>query len=153
MKINSLDEAMDLLQRGTPISELTNPDGEEISIDSILDDSTEFITDSELAFYLSTVISEIGYTKSEVIEKAGLSDIGGFQIFSGIMHPTFNTLIRICLAAGFTLSETQRAIELSGYSQLNENNERDAVIIHAIMYMKDIKEVNQSLYELNQTIL
>lgn len=153
MKINSLNEAMEILQRDTPLSKLKASIGEEISIDSVLDDSGEYITDTELAFFLSTVINEIGYTKSEVMEKAGLSEITGFQIFSGITHPTFDTLMRICIGGGFTLTETQRAIELAGYKPLDPENERDVVLIHALMYLKSIKEVNNTLYELNQPIL
>lgn len=153
MNIKSLDEAMEILQRDTPLSKHVASIGKDINIDTVLENSAEYITDTELAYYLSTVINEIGYTKSEAIKLAGLSEVVGFQIFSGITRPTFNVLMRICIGAGFTLTETQRAIELAGYTPLNPNDERDVVLIHALMHLKKINDVNQTLYDLGHIIL
>lgn len=153
MIIHSLNDAMEILQGDTPIAKLKASLGEDISIDSILDDAAEYFLDSELAAYLSDVIKDIGYTKGAVLEKANIDEVTGFQIFSGITHPTFNTLLRICVAATFTLTETQKAIELAGYAPLNSNNERDRILMHCIMYMKSISEVNSLLYEANVTLL
>lgn len=153
MNIKSLDEAMALLQRNTPLSKHAESIGQDINIDTVLENSAEYIIDTELAYYLSTIINEIGYTKSEAIKLAGLNEIVGFQIFSGITRPTFNTLMRICIGSGFTLNETQRAIELAGYTPLDPNNERDVVLIHALMHFKKITEVNETLYNLGYIIL
>lgn len=153
MNIKSLDEAMALLQRNTPLSKHAESIGQDINIDTVLENSAEYIIDTELAYYLSTIINEIGYTKSEAIKLAGLNEIVGFQIFSGITRPTFNTLMRICIGSGFTLNETQRAIELAGYTPLDPNNERDVVLIHALMHLKKITEVNETLYNLGYIIL
>jgi len=146
MKINSLNDAMEFLHEQSPTEESSN-------IDAVLDHSSDYVTDTELANYLSGLIEEIGFTKSEVMLKAGLDEGLGFQIFSGITTPTFNTLFRICLAATFTLAETQKAIELAGFTPLDDNNPRDSVLIRALLYMKSINDINNELYSLNQSLL
>lgn len=153
MKIRSLNDAMEILQRDTPLSKLKASIGEDISIDAVLDNSGDYITDSELAHFLSVIIDEIGFSKAEVMKRAGLNDVLGFQIFSGITLPTFNTLMRICIGANFNLTETQRAIELAGFTPLDPECERDVVLIHGIMYMKSIRSINQTLNALELTPL
>lgn len=153
MKINSLSEAMEILQKDTPLSKYQSAIGEDINIDTMLDHSADYITDSELARFLSSVIDDIGYTKAEVMERAGIDEGLGFQIFSGITFPTFNTLIRICIGAGFTLSETQRAIELAGFTPLDPDSTRDGVLIRGLMHMKSIPSINMTLSQLEQTPL
>lgn len=153
MIIKSLNEAMEILQKDTPLSKFKASIGEDISIDAVLNYSGDYITDSELAHFLSGVIDDVGFTKAEVMKRAGVSEGLGFQVFSGITTPTFNTLMRICIGANFTLTETQRAIELAGYTPLDSECERDAVLIHGIMYMKSISSINKTLAELGQTLL
>ncbi|MBE5958979.1 MAG: hypothetical protein E7254_08995 [Lachnospiraceae bacterium] len=153
MTINSLSEGTEILRRNTPIARVKMAIGEDITLESVYEAAKPLITDAELGDYLNNVIDDIGYTKSEVIEKANIDEIMAFQIFTGLVHPTFNTLLRICIAAGFTLDETQNAIELAGYTRLNEANKRDEILIRGITYMKPINALNHLLYEMGDTLL
>lgn len=153
MRIKSLNEAMEILQHDTPISRVKKAIGEDISIDNVLEHSGEYIKNTELADYLSKCFEEIGFTKAEVMKRAGISDVLGFQVFSGVATPTFNTLIRICIGGTLNLAETQTAIELAGYTPLVSSNRRDEILINGIMYMKSINAINDSLYSEHLTLL
>ena len=69
MDIKSLNEAMEILQKDTVLSKAKATMGEDISLDAVLDQTSEYITDSELAKYLSEVIADIGMTKAEVMRR------------------------------------------------------------------------------------
>ena len=153
MTINSLSEGLEILHGDTPAARVKIAIGDEISLDAVYEAAKPLLTDCELGDYLCQVIDDIGYTKSEVMEKASIDDVLGFQILTGMVHPTFNALLRICIGAGFTLDETQNAIELAGYKRLDESNKRDEILIRGITYMKPISALNDLLYEIGDTLL
>jgi hypothetical protein len=153
MTINSLSEGLEILHRDTPAARVKQAIGDEITLENVYEAAKPFIPSDELGSYLCNVIDDIGYTKTEVMEKAGIDEVLGFQIITDMIHPTFNALMRICLAAGFTLDETQKAIELAGYKCLSEDNKRDEILIHGITYMKPISKLNELLYDIGDTLL
>lgn len=156
MQIKSLNEAMEILQKDTRLSKELAAMGEDVSIDAVLEASKELLNDSPLAKYLLEVIEDIDVDKADVLRKGGVDENLGFQVFAGITRPTFNTLFRICHGATFTLTETQKALELAGYSPLGTSykyKKRDEVIISGIIYMKSIERMNEILYEINQTLI
>lgn len=153
MKIRSLNDAMEILQKDTAIAKLKTSIGEDISIDTILDHSGDYVIDTELANYLSITIDEIGFSKAAVMKNAGIDEVTGFQIFSGITAPDFNTLMRICIGATMNLEETQKAIQLAGFIPLDPDNRRDKILIHGLTYMKNINAINESLYSEDLPIL
>lgn len=108
MKIRSLNDAMELLQKDTAIAKLKTQLGEDISIDNVLDHSGDYVIDTDLASYLTLTIKHIGISKAQALRAAGIDDVTGFQIFSGIMVPKFNTLMRLCIGATMTLAETRK---------------------------------------------
>lgn len=146
MKIRSINDAMEILQKDTAISKFKASIGEDVSIDAVLDDSGDYAIDTDLAVYLTYTVNEIGLTKAQALANAGIDEVLGFQIFSGITVPNFNTLMRICIGAGMTVAETQEAIKLAGFLPLDPEEKRDKIIIHGLTYMRTVNAVNESLY-------
>ena len=71
-------------------------------------------------------------TQKDVFICADLDDRYGYKLISGEKQTQQrDTILRICLAAGFTLGETQEALILYGMAPLYEKIRRDAAFIVA----------------------
>ena len=83
--------------------------------------------------YMKETISQKQRKLSEVFLEAGVDNLYGYRLLSGERH-TLNRdiILRICLGAGFTFRETQRALRLGGYPELYPRRKRDAVLSVAI---------------------
>ena len=91
-------------------------------------------------------------TQKEVFIRADLDDRYGYKLISGEKQTQQrDTVLRICLAAGFTLGETQEALILYGMAPLYARLARDAVLIAAVQHeMYDLEAVNRLLARCGQ---
>lgn len=107
------------------------------------------------AFYLRELLGHYGITQREILEKAGFSLTYGYRLLSEERHTKQRDyILRICIAAGFTLEETQRLLTLYGMSPLYPRFPRDAVLINAISaHITDICKVNEMLEKQKKTPL
>ena len=93
-----------------------------------------FIADS-LSFvsYIDFIIEEKKLKRQEIFQKADIPQKYGYKILSGESHTTDrDKLLRIFIAMGMNLKETQRALELYKMPALYPKRQRDAIIIIAI---------------------
>ncbi|MBR0385326.1 MAG: hypothetical protein IJI05_02105 [Erysipelotrichaceae bacterium] len=121
-----------------------NPD----SIDRYLNENTDSIfEDNAFSEYIRNQFREKGFTQQEVFLRADMPERYGYKIVSGDKHTIQrDVVIRLCLAAKFSLEEANRALKLYGVSQLYSRIGRDAVIIVAInSHMFDVDEINEVL--------
>ena len=88
-------------------------------------------------------------TQKEVFIRADLDDRYGYKLISGEKQTLQrDTVLRICLAAGFTLGETQEALILYGMAPLYEKIRRDTAFIVAFRNrIYDIHDVDAILRE------
>ena len=88
-------------------------------------------------------------TQKEVFIRADLDDRYGYKLISGEKQTLQrDTILRICLAAGFTLGETQEALILYGMAPLYEKIRRDTAFIVAFRNrIYDIHDVDAILRE------
>ena len=152
MIIETLNEAFELLQKDTPIAKAQRALGEDLSLDAIYDASRHLMTPTPFTDYLHTKLKEIKITKQACIEEGLIDPTIAFQVFAGLTHPTFNTLIRICYGGYFTLDETQQAIELAGYKPLVDDNPRDSIIKTGLIFHKPISAINDDLYYIDPSL-
>ena len=91
-------------------------------------------------------------TQKEVFIRADLDDRYGYKLISGEKQTQQrDTVLRICLAAGFTLGETQEALILYGMAPLYEKIRRDTAFIVAFRNrIYDIHDVDAILRENEQ---
>lgn len=85
--------------------------------------------------------------QKEIFIRADLDDRYGYKLISGEKQTQqHDTILRICLAAEFTLGETQEALILYGMAPLYEKIRRDTAFILAFSnQIYDIHEVDAIL--------
>ena len=120
--------------------------------DYIVNNSNSLITDP-LSTYLTTLLSQKGITKSQVIKAAELNDIYCYQIFSGKRFPSRDTLISMCIGMQLNVDETQQLLKYAGFAPLYTKNIRDSIILFGIINNYSIYEINESLYSNNEQTL
>lgn len=101
------------------------------------------------SIYVRDLIAEKGLTQVEVAYKAGFSKKYGEKILQGGTHLNKkDAILRICIAAGFTLKETNRALKLNRLQPLYAKYKRDFVLMVAINEgKKTVEEVDKILEE------
>ena len=94
--------------------------------DSMLSESNSFST------YVKELMNKKKIKQQEVFLKADVPERYGYKLLSGEKHTKQrDVIVRICYAAEFTLSETQRALRKYGMAELYAKDERDALIMIA----------------------
>lgn len=101
------------------------------------------------AKYMRETFKKKGVLQQNVFLAADLSENYGYKLISEEKH-TINrdTILRLCLAAGFSMPETQVALILYGMAPLYVRIPRDVVFLAAIQNgIYDIHQVNELLLQ------
>ena len=108
--------------------------------------------DNPFAAYMRSTVREKGLRFQEVFLRADVSEGYGYKLISGEKHTRQrDTILKLCLGAGFTLDETQRALKIYGMSPLYARFPRDAVLISAISAgTREPAEINRLLEQNGQ---
>ena len=101
--------------------------------------------------FMRQVFREKKLSQKEIFIRADLDDRYGYKLISGEKQTQQRDIIlRICLAAEFTLGETQEALVLYGMAPLYEKIQRDTAFIVAFSTrICDIHDVDAMLRENN----
>ena len=104
------------------------------------------------AAYMRTKFKEKHILQQNVFLAADISENYGYKLIAEEKHTSNrDVILRICLAAHFTLNEVQEALILYGMSPLYWRITRDFVILVAIYNrIYDIQQVNELLRNCNQ---
>ncbi len=90
-------------------------------------------TDKPFASFMRETIQKKGIRQQEVFLAADISEGYGYKLISEEKHTRQrDVILRLCIAAGFDFSETQKALKLYGMSPLYSKIPRDAVFIIAV---------------------
>ena len=100
-----------------------------------------------LSELLDILIKKYNLKKSQVIRAAEISEVYGYQIFSGLRIPERKKLL--CLAVGMSLNleETQTLLKCAGYSQLYIKLPFDSIVIYGICKKLSVVEINELLFD------
>lgn len=91
---------------------------------------------------------------SEIVKASGIERSYCYQILNGTRpNPGREKIIRLCLAAGLTLKETQRALKIANEAVLYARNKRDAIVIFAIEQGLSCEETNLLLDQFNEELI
>ena len=123
------------------------------------DEVSEFLqangeTENSFGEYFSRYISEKGIDVPEILKRSGVSRNYIYNILNGDRDPGRDKVLALCVAAGMTYMETDRALELAGERRIYPKDERDARI--AIMInqgVQNVTEVNIMLDKYNLDLL
>lgn len=102
------------------------------------------VTDSFHSFpkYFESLESVQTLGSGELIKRSSLERSYYYQIMKGTRSPGRDKVLRLCLAAGLTLRETTRALELSGNAPLYPKNRRDIILTVAINQKAGVIDAN-----------
>lgn len=128
----------------TEILKKANPD----NVGEVIEENeSEMLSGKAFADYFNEMLKGKGLLKKEVFEKADVSETYGYKLLSEEKHARDrDMIIRLCLAARFSLDELQRGLKIYGMSPLYPRYKRDALLITAFNNkMYDIYEVDKYL--------
>ena len=96
---------------------------------------------------LYEVMSEKRIKPRDVIARTSIDRSYFYHILSGKKLPSKNVVMRLALAIGCTLNETNRLLRLAGLSNLYAKMRRDSILIYAIDHKASMQETNEMLME------
>ena len=110
-------------------------------------ENKEHMVFDTLAELLAELLQRKGLKKSHVIKNAELSEIYGYQIFSGVRVPERNKLLCLAVGMGLTIDEVQQLLKCAGYSQLYVKKPFDSVVLYGLYKGMSVVEINELLYQ------
>lgn len=110
-------------------------------------ENQEHMISASLAQLLDELLKQKGLKKSQVIKESELSEVYGYQIFSGVRIPERKKLL--CLAVSMTLNieKTQLLLKCAGYAQLYVKLPFDSVVLYGLCKGLSVVEINELLYK------
>ncbi len=136
-------ELMQVLNHLSDQSELTD----------YLDELGEPLADAFLPYY-NALPQVQSLSKTQLLQMSGLNKTTFYHIMNGNRQPGRDHIIALCLAAGLTISETQRALELTKQGILYSKNRRDAILIFCInRRITNHMDVNELLDQFGENLL
>jgi len=137
-------------------NDLLNVLNSEIKNESDLDSYIERIDEYQGLDYMSyfeSIRTRHGTKKNTIAKSSGISRTYCYQMMNGSRRPGRDNAISLAIAAGFTLEETLRYLELLEEGILYAKNKRDALIIYSISHKSSVSETNELLYSKGEKTL
>lgn len=111
------------------------------------DENKSYMVSKTLAEQLCKFAEESGRKKAEIIRGAELSEVYGYQIFSGIRVPERKKLLCLALSMNLALDQVQTLLKTAGYAPLYVKIPADSIIIYGICKNLTVPEVNTLLFQ------
>lgn len=118
------------------------------SIDSYLQENSDFLIDCNIKEFLNTLIKEKHLTIAQLARDSDISERYCYQ-FMSMTNPRFPSreiLLCLCIGMKLNLDETQTALKIAKYAPLYPKDERDSIIIFGIEKSQSLMKMNESLY-------
>lgn len=127
-------------------SEIVKELGLSPNFQSFYDENKEYMILAGLTQLLDSLLEDKGLRKSQVIKKAELSEVYGYQIFSGLRVPERKKLLCLTVGMGLNIDEAQQLLKCAGYSPLYVKKPFDSVILYGLCKGLSVVEINELLY-------
>jgi len=115
------------------------------SIEEFLAHNGKHMVHQNLSEYLYSLLEKKGLKRSDVVVRTGLDKAYVYQIFDGKKKPSRDKLITIAFGMKLNEEETQRMLKLSGHRALWVKDERDVLLLFAILRGMSLEEVHTLL--------
>ena len=110
-------------------------------------ENKEHMISADLAQLLDDLLKQKGLKKSQVIKDSELSEVYGYQIFSGVRIPERKKLLCLTVSMHLNIEETQILLKCAGYSQLYVKIPFDSVVLYGLCKGLSVVEINELLYQ------
>lgn len=114
---------------------------------SFYDENRAYMVNSSLSELLDALLAEKGLKKSQVIKNAELSEVYGYQIFSGIRIPDRKKLLALAVGMHLNIEQTQTLLKCAGYPPLYAKLPMDSIVLFGLCKEKSVVQINEILYE------
>ena len=102
------------------------------SIEEFLAAHEEELVVPSFAAYLARLCRQRNTTISKVLDKADIGISFGYALFKGTRKASRDTVVKLALAFGLNLDNTQKVLSAAGFGGLYPRIKRDAVLIYSI---------------------
>lgn len=123
------------------------------NVDDYTKENEKMFMEKPLIEYLEILLKEYKMKRAEVIKRAALTTVYGYQIFDGRREPKRDKVIQLAIGFGLSLPETQRLLKCAGHSELYPKVKRDVLFIYAINNKYGIEEIENLLFHMGEKAL
>lgn len=110
-------------------------------------ENKEYMISADLAQLLDALLKSKGLKKSQVIKNAELSEVYGYQIFSGLRMPERKKLLCLAVSMSLNIDEAQQLLKCAGYSPLYVKIPFDSAVLYGLCKRLSVVEINELLYK------
>ncbi len=111
------------------------------------EENKENMITANLSQLLETLLEKKGISKATAIKRSELTEVYGYQIFSGKRHPDRRKLLALAIGMGLDLEETQELLKCAGYPMLYAKLPADSTIIYGISHGLSVPQINETLFK------
>ena len=137
---------MDMTKQDIPTSELLKELQDAGAYEEYREAHQDCFIETPLHILLNKLVAEKRLKKIRLFHEAGISEVYGYQIFSGKKRPERNKLLSITIPMKLTLDETQNLLKAAGYPLLYPKHEADGIVMYGILHEMMLSEINELLY-------
>ena len=106
-----------------------------------------------LADHLDALLDQKETSKAEVIYRARLDTVYGYQIFNGTRKPSRDKLLQLAFGFPLTYKETLTLLRIAGVDSLYVRRRRDSMIIFALNKGFSLEQLNELLEQEGEAYL
>jgi hypothetical protein len=106
-----------------------------------------------LAEHLDALLDQKETSKAEVIYRARLDTVYGYQIFNGTRKPSRDKLLQLAFGFPLTYKETLTLLKIAGVGSLYVRRRRDSIIIFALNKGFSLEQLNELLEQEDEAYL
>lgn len=110
-------------------------------------ENKDYMVTGTLSELLAQLLESKGLKKAQVIKNAELSEVYGYQIFSGVRVPERKKLLSLAVGMQLNIPETQQLLKSAGYSPLYVKLPFDSIVLYGLCKAMTVIEINELLYE------
>ncbi len=122
------------------------------NIEFYLQENNDELHNLTLDTYLNDLIEEKQMKIADVMNRSQQSDYV-YKVFKNQRKASRNILIAIALGMNCSLEEMQKLLRIASMARLDPRNQRDAVLIYAILHELTVPQVNEILYDMDEVLL
>ena len=110
-------------------------------------ENKDYMISADLSQMLEALLKRKGLKKSQVIKNAELSEVYGYQIFSGLRVPERKKLLCLAVSMRLNIDEAQQLLKCAGYSPLYVKIPFDSAVLYGLCQGLSVVEINELLYK------
>lgn len=110
-------------------------------------ENKDYMVSQRLTDLLNQLLESKGLQKAQVIKNAEISEVYGYQIFSGIRVPERKKLLCLAVGMGLNIEEVQQLLKCAGYAQLYVKLPFDSIVLYGLCKGLSVVQINGLLYE------